>query len=320
MKKKKLTGQQIKFMINMLSLAVFLYSYLYLYNGFVDKTDETKDKINQVRQDIADAEKKILREAEVRQNTEDINAQIQAILDSYPVNITKIDNFMFLEQMEEDLDMKFSSINPTDSTPFYDTEIPMRNADGTAVKQSQSDNAGNGAGNNTGNDAASRTDSSSRQDDNTKASDSRSDALSEAEAEINGAADTSGPSGQADKNSPETSTNMTGLVSSITMNFETDYQGFKELVDYVRDYPVQTIISSISVSRDNTTNRLTGTLVMKRFALTGTGKVYEAPKIDDINIGMDNIFGTSNAGNEAPAASEETGGTEEQEVTTQETP
>jgi hypothetical protein len=87
-------------------------------------------------------------------------------------------------------------------------------------------------------------------------------------------------------------TTMSGMESAVTMNFQTDYQGFKDLVDYIVNYPDQTIIDSISISRDNTTNLLTGSLVLKRFALAGSGKVYETPEIEDISIGTDNIFGT----------------------------
>jgi hypothetical protein len=76
------------------------------------------------------------------------------------------------------------------------------------------------------------------------------------------------------------------------MNFQATYKEFKKLMDYIATYPDKTVIDSVSVSYDNTTGNLSGSMVLKRFALTGTGKVYNIPMIDNISIGTDNIFGT----------------------------
>jgi hypothetical protein len=224
MKNKKLTGQQIRLIIYLFSIAVFAFCYLYVYTGYVKKTQAVHKETNIVNQDIKERVKKLSEEKTVDNNLKQVNTQIQDILDSYPVNIAKEDNFMFIEKLQEALDIQISSIDIKDSTIFYQTILPIRNADGTA-----------------------------------------------------------------ETTDPQT---MTGLQSVISMNFITTYDGFKELVDYINNYPDKTVIDSAAVSYDSTTGNLTGSLVIKRYALTGTGKVYEPPYINDISIGTDNIFGT----------------------------
>lgn len=84
---------------------------------------------------------------------------------------------------------------------------------------------------------------------------------------------------------------MTATVSSMSMSFTTDYQGFKDMVNYIVRYPDHTTIDSLSLSSDQVNGLLVGNLVLKRFALTGTGREYQAPSFDHIDIGTDNIFG-----------------------------
>ncbi len=95
-----------------------------------------------------------------------------------------------------------------------------------------------------------------------------------------------------DTNASATDTTMHAFVNSINMNFLTSYEGFKELSEYIRNYPEPTVIQNVSVSYDGSTGALAGNLTLNRFFLTGSGKEYMGTPIDGINIGMDNIFGT----------------------------
>lgn len=304
-KKRKITGQQIKFIINMLGLAIFAFSYLYIYQGYVDKKDAAYDQIEEVKQEIKQKEDKISTEDSVRKNTEELKSQIQQIIDSYPVDITKVDNLLFVEQLEKDLNIRFNTVNPTDSTAIFGTILPIRNADGTEVVQVPSADANQGTVTPTASEDA-------QSDSGTLGDKSQNKQLDNVEAEIGQAASSNAASNQAAAGK-ENITTMTGLESTITMNFQTTYEGFKQLVDYINHYPDKTVIDSVSVSRDSSTNELTGSLVLKRYALAGTGKVYETPTIDDISIGTDNIFGTDSAvtptPTQVPSDAEEQAGT-----------
>ncbi len=287
MKKKKLSSQQIKFIINMLSLALFVFSYFYIYTGYVNKEEAAYAEVNTTKQYMEKLEKQLSEEDSVRQETEAINTQIETIIDSFPVKIAKEDNLMFIEQMQKALNISFTSINISDSVPFYETILPIRNEDGTEVDQTAANAATIGS-------VVSGDTTAVSQDNASTTSESQSDALEEVEGLAEDAANPSTATEQTGTTATDSSgiQTMTGLQSVITMNFKSSYKGFKELMDFIASYPDKTVIDSVSVSYDNTTGNLTGSLVLKRFALTGTGKVYETPMIEDISIGTDNIFGT----------------------------
>lgn len=279
-KKKKLTRQQIKFIINIVSLAIFAFSYLYIYTGMENKTDEIYQEIKSTKKRIETVKEKESQKEKVKQDTQEKNKQIQSILDAYPVNITKVDNLLFVEQMGKELGITFSNVNATDSVYFCDTILPKRNADGTEISQSISDSSDNG----------NKTEITvTPKAENSVGSKSQTAVLDEIEAEADkkSSAQAQAPAGSDFK---ETTT-ITGLQSTITMSFETTADGFRKLIDYITGYPGKAVIDSVSVTVDSTTNRLTGSIVIKRFALAGTGKEYIAPEIDDISIGTDDIFG-----------------------------
>ena len=232
MKKKKITGKQIKIFINMISLAIFCFSYFYLYENYTEKIEAAYTEAEQVKAQIKDREKKLSEEDEVMLKIPGVKEQKQEIIDNFPIYIAAEDNYMFVEQMEEALTIQTASVDMTESVHFRDTILP---AIGTELN----------------------TD------------DTKDDTEAEAGAEM-----------------------MTATVNTVSMNFITSYEGFKELTEYIRDYPEHTVIDNVTISIDNSTGVLAGNMTIRRYALTGTGKEYEAPSIEGIDIGTDNIFGT----------------------------
>ncbi|MDF2538299.1 MAG: hypothetical protein K0S76_1320 [Herbinix sp.] len=272
-KKKSLTGQQIKLIVNLFSLAIFAFSYLYVYSGFVGKTEAAYDEVKATKNFIEEQKLKLSEEDTVRKDTEEVKAEIQEIIDSYPVNIAKEDNFIFIEEMQSALNIKFTDINISDSAEFFKTILPVRNQEGTTLEEESSVDVQNTVNSNASDDL-NQTEDASSEEDPTEDSDMKT---------------------------------MLGMETTISMNFTTSYQGFKELMDYITNYPKQTIVDSVAVSYDNATHNLTGSLVLKRFALNGTGKVYENPDIEDIDIGTDNIFGSGTVDTTEPDQSTESG-------------
>ncbi len=246
-KKGTISGKQVKLIINFISLGIFIFSYFYLYESYVEKTDNSYLEVEQTKVAIQERERMLKEEDSVRERIAEVNEKKQKIIDSFPVYIGNEDNFLFVEQMEKKLKVKTSSVIPSDNTEFFRTILPAKE---------KADGAGQGA----------------------------------AEAGNQG---TSGNAVAQDKSKAGTDQQavMTATVSSLSMSFVTDYQGFKDMMDYIGNYPDHTIVDSVSVSADNISGILAGNLVLKRFALTGTGKEYQEPSFDKIDIGTDNIFG-----------------------------
>lgn len=248
MKKKKITGKQVKFIISIISLGIFVFSYFYLYEGYMDKTEKAYRELEMIRAEIKDREKKLAEEETVRVQVEEVNKRKQEILDSFPVYIAKEDNFMFVEEMVDHLKLQVSSIVISDNNLFFETILP------------------------------SVTDSDS--------------GILAGDTETASQAGTSNPSEQTGNEKDAKPVTMDAYVNTVSMNFLTSYEGFKNMTEYIRDYPDPTIIDNVTVSYDSSTGALAGNMTLKRFSLSGTGKEYKAPSIEGIEIGTDNIFGT----------------------------
>lgn len=80
--------------------------------------------------------------------------------------------------------------------------------------------------------------------------------------------------------------------STLSITFRATYQALKDSIDIINSNPEKMNIASISASYDTETGNLSGTLVINQYAMIGTGKTYEPPVIDGVNIGTDSIFGT----------------------------
>lgn len=235
MKNKKITAKRIKLIVNIISLTIFVISYFYIYEAYVDKTEAANKEISLRKAEISDREKMLAEEDTIWEQIEEVNLQKQAIIDSFPVYIGDEDNFLFVDQMESAVNVKTSSINSADPIVVFDTILPVvqEGTDGEA-------------------------DSSQTTKDETT----------------------------------EKPSVMIATANTLSMSFITDYRGFMNMTDYISKYPDHTIIESVAISSDNTTGVLAGNLVLRRFALSGTGKVYEVPSIEGIDIGIDNLFGS----------------------------
>ena len=70
------------------------------------------------------------------------------------------------------------------------------------------------------------------------------------------------------------------------------YSGLKKAVQYIEDYGERMTIDDISVAYDDSTGRLTGTMTLNMYTMTGTPKTYLAPALDNIKLGVANLFGS----------------------------
>jgi len=84
--------------------------------------------------------------------------------------------------------------------------------------------------------------------------------------------------------------NVSLLGETLSMGYSCTYDELKAMVNYINEYPERMNIQSITVSYNAETSELSGSMVMNLYAVTGTDKVYEEPKVKDIRIGETNIF------------------------------
>ncbi|MCM1160019.1 MAG: hypothetical protein NC412_02240 [Roseburia sp.] len=80
----------------------------------------------------------------------------------------------------------------------------------------------------------------------------------------------------------------------ITFNFKLTYTAAKEWIkEILTDRENKKSIDNVTLSYDESTGNLTGSIIVNMFSLTGTDRIYEAPSIQGIGIGTDNLFKSS---------------------------
>lgn len=121
---KKPNGKQIKLIISIISVGIFIFSYFTIYDGYVSKTKDAYNEIEVTKKKIREREEMLIKEEEILASLEEVNKQKQDIIDLYPVYIAKEDNFMFVEKLQKNTKINITSVNVSDNTGFYNTILP----------------------------------------------------------------------------------------------------------------------------------------------------------------------------------------------------
>ncbi len=80
------------------------------------------------------------------------------------------------------------------------------------------------------------------------------------------------------------------LINTV---YRCTYEGLKEMLNYINGYKNRMNIENITVSYDRETGNLTGSMMLNLYSVISVDKTYEAPTVGGIDIGMKNIFATS---------------------------
>lgn len=116
--------------------------------------------------------------------------------------------------------------------------------------------------------------------------------LSEASADTSSDSDASSDSNDNGASSQVKASEYYLYNYPVTFSFNVSYSGLKKAVQYIEDYGERMTIDDISVAYDDSTGRLTGTMTLNMYTMTGTQKVYLEPAIDSMDIGVANLFGS----------------------------
>lgn len=86
-------------------------------------------------------------------------------------------------------------------------------------------------------------------------------------------------------------TKLIGYKTSLTVEFACTDEQLRAATDFINAYDDKMSVESITVGYDETTGGLTGTMVICMYAVDGNDKEYEEPSIDNVTLGVPNIFG-----------------------------
>lgn len=270
--KKKLTISQKRLIICLVVLMIFAAAYQFVYVKIENMTDSYKNRTDEVKQQIKLIKTELAQEDSLTVKLKETDSRINDIIDTYPVNISKEDDLVFIEKLEQKLKIDIPSVNILDNTVFYTTILPIRDENGEEIAIKETANS-------TGTEGTVEAAAVVTPSVNSTATDGDTTSVP---------ADATAQSATAEISSQY----MTGLLSQISINFQISEADFIKLVEYIDNYSERVSIDSTSLSYDSTTGELTGSMTINRYALTGTGKVYNGPDIGNISIGTDNLFGT----------------------------
>ena len=80
----------------------------------------------------------------------------------------------------------------------------------------------------------------------------------------------------------------------LSLNIETEYYDFKDVIDYVYEHRNRMDLSAISLSFDHNTGGLSGSLTLDTYYLQGSNATYEESFIPSMQLGVDTVFGNVN--------------------------
>ena len=75
-----------------------------------------------------------------------------------------------------------------------------------------------------------------------------------------------------------------------TISYTGTYSELKKAIDFIEDYGERTTVNDITATYDDTTKKLTGSMTLNMYTLSGTEQEYTAPSVNG-SLGNANIFG-----------------------------
>ena len=78
----------------------------------------------------------------------------------------------------------------------------------------------------------------------------------------------------------------------VSVSYQTSYDGFKDIVDYIRSNKNRMTVENFSLAYDTNTGMLTASSTLNMYSVVGTDKEYTQQNLSSVGLGLDNVFGT----------------------------
>lgn len=277
MKKKiKLSDSEKKLLLIFLSLLFVAAAYFLVFQRNMAKAQELEAANIEAAAKVLQLEAMVARQAQVEEQTAECLQMVDDIIAKYPSDVTTEKAIAFIQDLENATGMKVTDIN-----------FLMNNLVGVV--------------------SAAPTPAPAPAADTDTAADGSDLNAADAAASDTGAA--------ADVNTAIQGNVPAGYYATVSMSYQTSYQGLKDIVNYITSQKDRMTIPAITVSYDETTGGLSGVLTVNMYYLTNTGREYEPPTVRGINRGVTDVFRSSGVGVPGQGAdvSGENGGEENEE-------
>lgn len=259
-----------KLLIILAGVAILALTYFLIFMPQSNKRDSLKNENMNLKSQYNQLSALAAKADDYTKKTKDMSDAMQQVYDNFPSYLQIENGIMDAVAIE-----KSTNTNITELTVGSPTAIDVNNPTGDAGTASSSGSTTDG----------STTDSSNA--DSSQAADSNS---SQSQTGDGSAADGSTSTGSA----KSTVTGYQLYDVSTVMAFKTEYHGLKAMLGEVIGSSQKKTISTLNVSFDDSTGKLTGEMLVDSYFLYGLDKPYEAPYIPAVPHGTNNLFGTTN--------------------------
>lgn len=243
-----------KLLIILAGVAILALTYFLIFIPQSNKRDSLKSENMNLKSQYNQLSALAAKADDYTEKTKDMSDAMQQVYDNFPSYLQIENGIMDAVAIE-----KSTNTNITELTVGSPTAIDVNNPTGEAGTDSSSGSSSD----------SSTTDSSN--------------------------ADNSQSSQTADGNNSQSQTgDGSASDGSTVMAFKTEYHGLKAMLGEVIGSSQKKTISTLNVSFDDSTGKLTGEMLVDSYFLYGLDKPYEAPYIPAVPHGTNNLFGTTN--------------------------
>lgn len=257
-----------KLLIILAGVAILALTYFLIFIPQSNKRDSLKSENMNLKSQYNQLSALAAKADDYTKKTKDMSDAMQQVYDNFPSYLQIENGIMDAVAIE-----KSTNTNITELTVGSPTAIDVNNPTGEAGTDSSS---------------GSTTDSSNT--DSSQSSQTADGNSSQSQTDDGSAAGSGTSSGSA----KSTVTGYQLYDASTVMAFKTEYHGLKAMLGEVIGSSQKKTISTLNVSFDDSTGKLTGEMLVDSYFLYGLDKPYEAPYIPAVPHGTNNLFGTTN--------------------------
>lgn len=259
-----------KLLIILAGVAILALTYFFIFIPQSNKRDSLKSENMNLKSQYNQLSALAAKADDYTKKTKDMSDAMQQVYDNFPSYLQIENGIMDAVAIE-----KSTNTNITELTVGSPTAIDVNNPTGDAGTDSSS---------------GSTTDSSTTDSSNADSSQAADSNSSQSQT-------TDGSIGDGSTSTGSAKSTVTGYqlydVSTV-MAFKTEYHGLKAMLGEVIGSSQKKTISTLNVSFDDSTGKLTGEMLVDSYFLYGLDKPYEAPYIPAVPHGTNNLFGTTN--------------------------
>lgn len=250
-----------KLLVYLGALIIVAAAYFLVGRPFLDKIDQQSTEKTQLTQELNEKRKAFENKEMYQQGIAEANEKINAIIGEFPEDNSDEKSIMFASHAEADVPIWFNQMK------FAEETRSMIN----------------------GEETESASDVEQQQlEENVAAAEGEGTEAGRGEGEVTPeAGESSGSAGIGDLMYRDT---------ELGLSFETTYDGFKNLLAYIRDYEDRMVIKEIDFSYNELTGLTTGDMVLSQYAILGPDRELPAVETDVEDLGVQNIFMNRNNG------------------------